>query len=234
MILWGNIKHFSVFMVLQMIASHSKSGILELQDEEEKAAIFLTEGFVDAVSVPRSDHLLGNRLVSSGTLTAAELRKILISLEAQDEGEFLGISLIRSGLVETEAVMAALREQAYENTLELSNWVQGTFRFLEPDVIHYFPVSPRINVQHLLLETSRRLDEGQRPKRQKKELPVVELCVACSAGCDEDHKRKYLKDGICLWRNMPVVIREEIFSPVARQDRLFDDEEVHATDLPFL
>jgi hypothetical protein len=220
-------------MVLQMIASHSKSGILELQDEEEKAVIFMTDGFVDAVSIPRSDHLLGSRLVSNGTLSATELRKILISLDRTD-GEFLGITLIRSGLVQTEAVLSALEEQAYENTLELSNWVQGTFRFLEPDVVPHFPVSPRINVQHLLLETSRRLDEGQRPKRAKKELPIVELCVACSAGCDADHKQKYLKDGICLWRNMPVVIREEIFSPVARQDPLFDEEEVHTADLPFL
>jgi len=234
MILWGNISHFSVFMILQLLASYGKSGMLELQDDEEKAVIYMHDGLIDAVSVPRSDHLLGARLVKGGHISSGDLRKLLLSAALRDEREFLGITLMKSGLVEKAAIISVLKEQAYENTVELSNWVQGVFKFVAPYQMAEFPVSPRINVQHLLLETSRRLDEGQRPSKAKPDLPGEELCVSCSAGCTTGQKQKYLVDGICLWRNMPVLIREAIFSPFDEKIADEEDEEQEVGNLPFL
>lgn len=233
MILQGNISHFSVFMVLQLLASYGKSGVLELEDNEEKALIYIVDGYVEAVSVPRSDHLLGARLVNRGYLSQADLRRVLLSAVLRDKQEYLGITLMQSGLINAEAMMRVLEEQAYENTLELSNWVKGSFKFVVPPRQVIFPVSPHINVQHLLLETSRRLDEGQRPSKQKEALPGEELCVSCNAGCDQDEKMKYLKDGICLWRNMPVIVREALFTYDAGVES-FSGEEEEVKDLPFL
>lgn len=232
MILWGKISHFSVFMVLQLLASYRKSGVLEIEDDEERATIYLKDGFVEAVSVPRSDHLLGAKLVKAGYLTQTELRKIILTSVLKDNRqEFLGLTLMKSGLVKPEIIAKTIAKQAYDNTLELSDWVKGTFKFAVPRKPVVFPVSPRINVQHLLLETSRRLDEGQRPSKRKLALPGDELCATCSANCSEEQKDKYLKDGICLWRNMPVIVREAIFSPSPQNQ---DEEEEQVKDLPFL
>jgi len=231
MILWGKISQFSVFMVLQLLAGYRKSGLLELQDRDEQATIYLEDGFVEAVSVPRSDHLLGSRLVKIGLLSQTDLRKIILSSAENDKGQFLGITLMESGLVDREAIAKVITEQAYENTLELSNWVEGTFKFVVPRKPVLFPISIHINVQHLLLETSRRLDEGQRPSKTKKILPEQELCASCSSNCTEEEKDKYLKDGICLWRNMPVIAREAVFSPEAPTDIEADEQ---YCDLPFL
>lgn len=234
MILWGNISHFSVFMILQLLASYGKSGMLELEDDEEKAVIYLRDGLVDAVSVPRSDHLLGARLVSGGYISRTDLRKVILSATLRDKHEFLGITLMKSGLVDDNAIISILEEQAYENTMELTNWVQGVFKFVAPYKPVTFPVSPHINVQHLLLETSRRLDEGQRPTKPKPELPGEELCASCSTGCSQHQKEKYLVDGICLWRNMPVVVRETIFLPAQDENADDQNDEWEARNLPFL
>lgn len=234
MILWGNISHFSVFMILQLLASYGKSGMLELEDEEENAVIYLRDGLVDAVSVPRSDHRLGARLVSGGYISQTDLRKVILSAALRDEHEFLGITLMKSGLVDDNAIISVLEEQAYENTMELTNWVQGVFKFVAPYKPVTFPVSPHINVQHLLLETSRRLDEGQRPTKPKPELPGEELCASCSTGCSQRQKEKYLVDGICLWRNMPVVVREAIFLPAQDENADDQNEEWEVRNLPFL
>lgn len=236
MILWGKISQFSVFMILQLMASYRKSGLLEVEDNEERAVIYLSDGFVDAVSIPRSDHLLGSRLVKGGHVSATRLRKVILSAAMHNEGdrEYLGLTLIRSGLVEKQTIIDVLTEQAYENTLELSNWVEGTFRFLTPRKPVSFPVSPRINVQHLLLEASRRLDEGQRPSKAKIVLPDDELCASCTANCTDLQKDKYLKDGICLWRNMPTLVRETIAPSGFVPSRMDADEEEHMRDLPFL
>lgn len=238
MILWGQISQFSVFMILQLLSGYGKSGVLELEDKEELAAIYMTGGNIDAVSVPRSDHLLGSHLVKSGSISQAELSKIVLASRFQGKREFLGLTLMHSGKVDKEAIVEAIKQQAYENTLELSNWVEGTFRFNMPEKAYIFPLSPQINVQHLLLETSRRLDEGQRPSRAKPELPGHELCSFCSAGCSAAEKKKYLRDGICLWRNMPVVVRESIYTtsndtPIT--EKLRDEgEEEEIKGLPFL
>lgn len=232
MILWGQINQFSVFMVLQLLASYGKSGTLELNDNEERAIIYLKDGFIEAVSVPRSDHLLGSRLVRAGLIEAKELRKIILASRMQGEDEFLGITLMKSGAINRKAIVKIIEEQAYENTLELSNWVDGTFQFSIPRLPVVFPLSPHINVQHLLLETSRRLDEGCRPSQAKAEFTGDQLCHSCTSHCDKKHRDKYLRDGICLWRNMPVIVREAIFHPEAHKVNYDDEQEV--TDLPFL
>lgn len=235
MILWGNIKDFSVFMIMQLLASYGKSGQLQVEDEEERAVIFLDEGFVQAISVPRSDHTLGSRLIKKGHITEKQLRKIILETAfRKEENEFLGLTLMKSGVVEKKAIVESIEEQAYDNTLELSNWVKGIFRFVVPRKMVEFPASPRINVQHLLLETSRRLDEGERPTKGKEALPDDELCASCNNDCTELQKDKYLKDGICLWRNMPTVVRESIYTPETH--KMYADEEVDEKigDLPFL
>jgi hypothetical protein len=232
MILWGQISQFSVFMVLQLLASYGKSGTLELNDNEERAIIYLKNGFIEAVSVPRSDHLLGSRLVKAGLIEAKELRKIILSTRVQGEEEFLGITLMKSGAIDKNAIVNVIKKQAYENTLELSNWVDGTFQFLAPRMPVVFPLSPHINVQHLLLETSRRLDEGCRPTRAKAELTGEELCAACTSHCTKEEKEKYLCDSICLWRNMPVIVREAIYHPEINFG--YGEEEEEVRDLPFL
>ncbi|MDO8736192.1 MAG: DUF4388 domain-containing protein [Thermoleophilia bacterium] len=233
MILWGKISQFSVFMVLQLLAGYRKSGLLEIEDREERAIIYLKDGFIEAVSVPRSDHMLGARMVKANLISAGELRKIILSSALREKREFLGITLMKSGSVDKEEIAKIIAEQAYENTLELSNWVTGTFKFIIPTMPVVFPISPHINVQHLLLETSRRLDEGQRPTKAKEPLPDDELCSSCTSNCSGSQKEKYLKDGICLWRNMPVIVRETFFA--AEKNQASDDEaEERVPDLPFL
>ncbi len=234
MILWGQISQFSVFMILQLLASYGKSGQLDLEDNEERAVIYLKDGFVEAVSVPRSDHILGSRLVKKGFLSQTELKKIILASQFRGQREFIGITLMKSGKLDKKMIADAIKEQAYENTLELSNWVEGTFKFIAPSKPAEFPLSPHINVQHLLLETSRRLDEGHRPTREKPVLPGDELCAYCNADCNERQKAKYLKDGICLWRNMPVVVRQTIFSPESVDGILNEVDEEEIRDLPFL
>lgn len=233
MILWGQISQFSVFMVLQLLASYGKSGTLELNDNEEHAIIYLKDGYIEAVSVPRSDHLLGARLVKAKLIEPRELRKIILTTRVQGEDEFLGISLMKSGAIDKQAIVKVIEEQAYENTLELSNWVDGTFQFAIPRLPVVFPLSPHINVQHLLLETSRRLDEGCRPSRAKAELSGEDLCRACTSHCNEEQRNKYLRDSICLWRNMPVIVREAIFHPDEHLS-YYDEDEEEVRDLPFL
>ena len=233
MILWGNISHFSVFMILQLLAGYQKSGLLELEHNGETAVVFLKDGYVQAVSLPKNDHLLGTRLVQEGCLSRSDLHKVMLSAGGREGQEFLGAAISNSGLAEENSLVRILKEQAYENTLELSDWVRGTFKFVVPVQPVVFSVAPQINVQHLLLEISRRLDEGQRPAKTKTNSQTAQLCASCTSGCTLDQRKKYLRGSVCLWRNMPSVVRESLFTP-GLEKTAGEEEEEPVNDLPFL
>ena len=90
-----------------------------------------------------------------------------------------------------------------------------------------------MTVQELLLEASRRLDEGERPRREKIHVEE-ELCLTCTSTCTPEIKERYLKSDICLWRNMPTVVHHHEYSATTRKSHVGEDDDPRVPDLPFL
>jgi len=231
-ILWGRIQDFPIFAVLQFLAQYRKSGVLEIQDFEEFGSVFLTEGRVDAISLPLSDDLLGKRLVAAGVLTEEQLRECLLEAHEGDTTEPLGLLLLRRGYTDRATLQEIVNQQIYDQALELSDWRTGTFKFTVPEQPIQFPITPSIDVQTLLLDASRRLDEGDRPRREKV-VVEDEICLTCTVECNEHIKARFLKNDVCLWRNMPAIAKDHLF-PGTRKGRRRQDEEDEFQDLPFL
>ncbi|NLE73378.1 MAG: DUF4388 domain-containing protein [Actinobacteria bacterium] len=232
MILWGRIQDFSIFAVLQFLAQYKKSGVLEIQDFEEYGSVFLTKGRVDAISLPLSDDLLGKRLVTAGALTEEQLRECLLEAHERDVTEPLGLLLLRRGYTDRATLQEIVNKQIHDQALELSNWRSGSFKFTIPERPIQFPITPSIDVQTLLLDASRRLDEGDRPRREKI-VVEEEICLTCTVECNEHIKARFLKNDVCLWRNMPAIAKDHLF-PGIRRGRRRPDEEDDFQDLPFL
>ena len=129
---------------------------------------------------------------------------------------------------------AAHRERAESTTrrIQLSNWITGTFKFVAPEIPIHFPITPSIDVENLLLESWRRLDEGERPRREKLHVDS-EICLTCTIACNEEIKARFLKSDICLWRNMPTITKDHAFL-AARRKSAQDEESEWYDDLPFL
>lgn len=216
MIIWGKIQDFSIFSILQFLAAYRKSGVLEIQDFEEYGYVYMTEGKVDAISLPLSDDLLGNRLVAAGALSEEQLKECLLGYTHEDGREPLGLSLLRKGYTDRKTLQDIVNRQTYDQALQLSNWTSGTFKFVVPDRPIHFPITPSIDVQQLLLEASRRLDEGERPRREKIQVEE-EICLTCTIDCSEEIKARYLKSDICLWRNMPTIVKDHAFSTMRKR-----------------
>ncbi len=232
MILWGRIQDFSIFSILQFLATYRKSGVLEIQDFEEYGYIYMTDGKVDAISLPLSDDLLGNRLVAAGILSDEQLNECLLSYVHDENKEPLGVMLLKRGYTDRKTLQEIVNRQTHDQALQLSNWTAGTFKFVIPDRVFHFPITPSIDVQALLLEASRRLDEGERPRREKIQVEE-EICLTCTIRCTDEIKARYLKSDICLWRNMPTIAKDHAFTTMKRKRKL-EDEEEGVGDLPFL
>jgi hypothetical protein len=211
MLLEGQIRRFSLAGVLQFLAQASCTGVLEVRDFEEYGFIYLVQGRVEGISLPITDEKLGTRLVRAGCLTEQQLAEALMEDASlshdQRRAKPLGQRLIERGYTSEGTVREIMARQTMDQVFELAHWRNGVFLYDEPEVMPHFQVAIQGNVQELLLDAYRRIDEGE---RARKAAAVVdeEVCYACplASQCTDTIRTRYLKKDVCLWREMGAVI----------------------------
>lgn len=211
MLLQGSIFRFNLASVLQFLAQNASTGVLEVRDFEEFGFIYLVEGRVEGISLPVTDEKLGTRLVRAGLLNEQQLSEALMEDAARSREEKkakpLGQRLIEMGYTNEQTIRQVMARQTMDQVFELAHWQSGMFVYDEPEQMPHFQVAIQGNVQELLLDAYRRIDEGERARKKQLELDS-EVCYACplSEDCSPGIQRKYLKKDVCLWREMGAVL----------------------------
>jgi hypothetical protein len=213
MLLQGSIFRFDLASVLQFLAQDLATGVLEVRDFEEFGFIYLVEGRVEGISLPITDEKLGARLVKAGCLTEQRLAQALMENSTRSHEEKkakpLGQRLVEMGYADETTIRAVMARQTMDQVFELAHWQSGVFIFDEPEQMPHFQVAIQGNVQALLLDAYRRIDEGEKARKQQLDLHS-EVCYACPLGeeCSPHIQDKYLKNDVCLWREMGAVLDE--------------------------
>jgi hypothetical protein len=213
MLLQGSIHRFNLAGVLQFLAQNASTGVLEVRDFEEYGFIYLVEGHVEGISLPITDEKLGTRLVKAGCLGEQQLAEVLMqeSELSHDQKKFkpLGQRLIEKGLTSETRIREVMNRQTLDQVFELAHWRNGVFLYDEPEQMPRFQIAIQGDVQELLLDAYRRIDEGE---LSRKAVTVVdnEVCYACplTNDCTADIRDKHLKNDVCLWREMGAVLDE--------------------------
>jgi len=225
MLLQGSIHRFSLAGVLQFLAQNASSGVLEVRDFEEYGFIYLVEGRVEGISLPITDEMLGTRLVKAGCLSEQQLAEALMRESElshdQKKSTPLGQRLIEKGFTSEARIREVMNRQTLDQVFELAHWRNGLFIYDEPEQMPRFQVTIQGDVQELLLDAYRRIDEGE---LSRKAVTVVdnEVCYACplAEDCTDDIRDKHLKQDMCLWREMGAVLDEGY-------DRLRDSRQLY-------
>jgi hypothetical protein len=213
MLLEGSIFRFNLASVLQFLAQGASTGVLEVRDFEEFGFIYLVEGRVEAISLPVTDEKLGARLVKASCLTEQQLAEALMEdstrSREQKKAMPLGQRLVEMGFTNEATVRSVMERQTMDQVFELAHWRNGLFLYDEPEQMPHFQVAIQGNVQELLLDAYRRIDEGEKARKRQLELDS-EVCYACplAEDCSPNIQRKYLKKDVCLWREMGAVLDE--------------------------
>ena len=231
MILWGEIGEFPLFSVLQFLASQRRSGVLEIQDYEELGSIYFGRGHIEAISMTDWDEKLAARLVGAGALTENQVKECWMVASQDDEQHPAVACMLDVAKGDYRALMEMVNHHVSDAVMQLMYWNAGTFRFRVPMQPVKFRVVPSLEVESLLLDAYRRVDEGERPWRDKM-LTETELCLTCTLDCSEEVKSRYLKSDICLWRCMPSVLKDPIYRGMKRRPSSFDEDEMD--ELPFI
>lgn len=229
MLLQGFIRRFSLAAVLQFLAQVESTGVLEVRDFEEYGFIYLVGGRVEAISLPITDEKLGTRLVRAGLLTSEQLSEMLLEDAAMTKEERrrapLGQRLVARGYTDEQAIHDIMARQTLDQVFELAHWQNGVFLYEEPEEMPAFSVKLQGNVQELLLDACRRIDEGERARKSSR-IVMDEVCYACPTAytCTPEIRRRYRKPDICLWRNLAAV-RDEEYEQVRDARHLYRSRE---------
>ena len=214
MLLQGSIQRFNLVGVLRYLAQSAATGVLEVRDFEEYGFIYLVDGRVQGISLPLTDERLGTRLLKAGCLSQRQLADALMEDSActhdQKKLRPLGQRLLEKGFTTEAVVREIMGLQTLDQVFELAHWRNGIFIYDEPEEMPHFQIEIHGDVQALLFEAQRRVEEGEQARKSGMGQEN-EVCYACplESDCTPAIKAKYLKVDVCLWRKLSAVADDD-------------------------
>lgn len=156
--LYGDLAAVPLPEVMQLLKFQGQTGLLEVSLGEARFEAAFREGRIVAIRArnARAEVRLGHYFVSRGSLTKAQLEEVL----KEPGSRALGERLVEKGIIDHEALRAALGAQAEDLMYEMLRARRGAFGLRRGDeVIRGIPAGPGFSVDALLLEGLRRIDE---------------------------------------------------------------------------
>lgn len=158
----GSLKAFKFPEILQFLGRGQMTGILSLRRASEEVRISFRDGQITGAASSVRTVRIGDMLLYAGRISRQALDE---ALEAQESGggspRFLGDILIQRGLVSEQDLRSFIELQVKEEVWDLFNWEEGSFRFEQSSVRKAGAIEVKLDVEPMLLEGSRRLDEWQ-------------------------------------------------------------------------
>jgi hypothetical protein len=172
MALKGNLRDFSTTQLLNLINLARKTGMLTINTRDTQAQLCFKEGkLIYAVLGGQSDHLAA-MLQRSGRLTEEQVHAIETRADIKNDKE-LGLLLMNAGYVSKDDIIRSVRAYILNNVYPLFTWPDGTFHF----EAHKLPFKNRITIpidlESVIMEGSRRLEEWERLQEELPDLDVA-------------------------------------------------------------
>lgn len=167
----GRLETMPVADLLQWAAIGRQTGTIRISGGDVTKMIYIRKGMIVSCTSTDPRELLGHFLVSRGAISESVLQAAV--LEQERSKGLLGQILVERAAIAVEELERMLRLKAEEAIFDLFTWTEGRFLFLDGALPGYELVPISLDVQQLVLEGTRRLDEW---RRIRKVIPSG-LCV---------------------------------------------------------
>ena len=161
MLLQGNLQEFSLPNIFQLVKMSAKSGSLTIRREGESGRIFFRNGMITYAYSSSQLLPLGERLVKAGVISAPQLKQALAAQRKSPDGSRLGNILLEQGRIDRETLEQAVREQIQDTTFNFFSWNDGEFEFGADDSPPEEDILVEMNVETVIMEGCRRIDEWE-------------------------------------------------------------------------
>lgn len=172
MALKGDLEHFPIIDVIQLLHGSRRSGVLRLSSKKGESQLVFHDGDLVSANFLNSRVRIGQVLVSSSAITEEQLNQALdIQNKAGDERKPLVITLLEHNMVDESAAYNGIESLIEMTIVEVLTWKEGNFSLEiakgdSTDGYHFsrtkFPQRILLNSQGILMESLRIFDEKLR------------------------------------------------------------------------
>ena len=168
----GDLEHFPLVDVIQLLHMTSKTGILYLKSPKGESQLVFHEGFFVSANHLNNSVRIGKVLLDMNALSAKDLNRALA--EQKDAGKNrkpLVATLIEQGTIDKDTAFKGLETLIEMTIVEVLTWASGTFsldvsKIYVSDEYRYFPDKLHqeilLNAQAILMDSLRIYDEKMR------------------------------------------------------------------------
>jgi len=168
----GNLEHFPIIDIIQLLNGARKSGVLRLTSEKGESQLVFHEGDLVSANFLNNRVRIGQVLVSAGAITEEQLAQALeIQNKAGDDRKPLVITLLEHDMVDESAAYNGIESLIEMTVVEVLTWKEGNFSLEIGSKDHAggyhfartkFPQRILLNAQGILMESLRIFDEKVR------------------------------------------------------------------------
>lgn len=168
----GDLEHFPLVDIIQLLHMTNKTGILYLKSPKGESQLVFHEGFFVSANHLNSSMRIGTVLVEMHAITNEQLDEALAAQKAAAaERKPLIATLIERGTIDKDTAYKGLEKLIERTIVEVMTWSSGTFSLdvskeYVSDEYRYFPEKLNqdilLNAQSVLMDSLRIYDERMR------------------------------------------------------------------------
>jgi hypothetical protein len=159
-VLEGNLARFEAPDLLTFLNMCRRTGVLVMERPEQETKLFLREGRPVFATSTKEDLRLGAIVVRMGKVLAERMEPAL--RQHGGAGHRLGQVLVAEKLLTEAELASCLKVQVSEVIFDTFRWGQGVFTFWDGVPPPASAVTLEMDLQNLLMEGARRIDERGR------------------------------------------------------------------------
>jgi len=176
MALQGNLRDFSTTQLLNLVNLARKTGAMTIEAEDDMASLYFREGKLIHAATRKRQGRLADMLLYSGKLGEDQAQAIT-NQGKNSSDKALGIDLIRSGVVKQQDIVQSVKEFMVDIVYSLFSWTEGQFNFQQGTQPSDDKITIPLNLDNVILEGSRRIQEHERLLDELPDLSVVALQI---------------------------------------------------------
>jgi hypothetical protein len=174
MALKGNLRDFSTTQLLNLVNLARKTGLLVVDSKAGSARLYFRDGKLIHAHAGSSDGHLAEMLFKAGKLSADQVKMIGTRAEMRSDKQ-LGLALMNAGYVTQEDIVQSVKTYMLDIVYMLFAWTEGEFEFDQDILPSDERIAVPVNLENVIMEGSRRIQESELLQNELPELNNVAL-----------------------------------------------------------
>jgi hypothetical protein len=175
MALKGNLTDFNTTQLLNLVNLARKTGKLTLGNQEQDASLFFKEGRLIHASTTKEAGHLAAMLYKTGKLTEDQFRAATQRSTTSDK--VIGKYLMETRTVSRDDIIQGVKDYMLEIVYDLFAWNDGSFNFEQNALPDGDRITVPLNLDNVILEGSRRIQEADRLQDELPDLATIALKI---------------------------------------------------------